>query len=60
MDKRFEVVACWSPKGEPVRYMVLVNGFQWGGNVDASGSGDATFESVEAASQAFISARVQS
>jgi hypothetical protein len=35
------------------RYMVLVNGFQWGGNVDRSGAGDATFDTALAAAQAY-------
>lgn len=30
-------------------YMVCVNGFQWGGNYDADGSGDAVFKTVELA-----------
>ena len=52
--RRFEVVECAALRGEPARYMVLVNGFQWGGDHDASGSGDATFPTEEAATRAYV------
>lgn len=35
------------------RYMVLVNGFQWGGTYDASGAGNATFATALEALQAY-------
>jgi len=35
------------------RYMLLVNGFQWGGTYDRSGAGDATFESTDEAIGAY-------
>lgn len=39
------------------RFMVLVNGFQWGGTVDRSGAGDATFATAREARQAYFNAR---
>lgn len=34
-------------------FMILVNGFQWGGDRDASGAGNATFPTVAEAIGAF-------
>jgi len=38
------------------RWMILVNGFQWGGTYDRSGAGDATFDSSDAAILAWTDA----
>lgn len=37
------------------RFIVLVNGFQWGGEIDRSGAGDATFGSPDEAWAAYLS-----
>lgn len=34
-------------------YMVVVNGFQWGGNYGHNGAGDATFETIAEAREAY-------
>jgi hypothetical protein len=36
------------------RYIILVNGFQWGGRYDRSGAGDATFPTRKAAIEAWV------
>ncbi len=36
-------------------WMVLVNGFQWGGSYDRSGAGNATFPTRQAATEAYLS-----
>lgn len=54
----FEVVETATVGNEPVEYLVLVNGFQIGGQIDRSGAGNATFSSVEAAILAYMD-RVQ-
>ncbi len=38
-------------------YMILVNGFQWGGEVDSSGAGSATFPTAEEALQHYYLVR---
>ena len=38
-----EAVEIWEPKGTAPRWMAVVNGYQIGGNIDASGAGDATY-----------------
>jgi len=38
------------------RWMILVNGFQWGGTYDRSGAGNATFDSSDAAILAWTDA----
>lgn len=35
------------------KFMVLVNGYQWGGTIDSSGAGNATFDTALAAIQAY-------
>jgi len=35
------------------RWMVLVNGFQWGGTIDRSGAGSATWKTANEAKRAW-------
>lgn len=49
LPKNYEIIEAVTFESEPKQWIVLCNGFQIGGKLDASGAGDLTFSSLKEA-----------
>ncbi len=58
LPKKVEIVETAELRGVPPRYMVLVNGFQWGpfqtSTPDRSGAYDVTYATADEARRAYL------